>query len=121
MAATPSNFRHKKKTYFHSPENYITWQYGSQDIYHLIFQKENMKIFLENITSFSFSHLLSYNHIRMALEAGKDVICTQPLMTSLEDTNNFLALKEKSGRHVFIGQSSHYFEPTNQQRKDFEA
>ena len=29
-------------------------------------------------------------HIRMALEAGKDVICTKPLMTSLEDANELL-------------------------------
>ena len=60
-------------------------------------------------------------HIRMALEAGKDVICTKPLMTSLEDANELLTLQKKSGRHVFIGQSSRYFEPARRQRKDFEA
>lgn len=34
-------------------------------------------------------------HIRMALLAGKDVICTKPLMTSLEDANELLALQKK--------------------------
>jgi len=32
MAATPSNFRHKKKTYFHSPENCIISLWGSQGV-----------------------------------------------------------------------------------------
>lgn len=60
-------------------------------------------------------------HIRMALEAGKDVICTKPLMTSLDEANALLELQKKTGHHVFIGQSSRYFEPTKRQRKDFEA
>lgn len=60
-------------------------------------------------------------HIRMALEAGKHVICTKPLLTSLEEAESLLELQKKSGRMVYVGQSSRYFEPMLRQRQDYEA
>ncbi len=60
-------------------------------------------------------------HIKMALEAGKDVICTKPLMVSLEKASELLDVQKKTGHTVFVGQSSRYFEPAMRQRKDFEA
>lgn len=59
-------------------------------------------------------------HIRMALEAGKDVICTKPLMISLDEANSLLKIQKETGRHIFVGQSSRYFEPAKRQREDFE-
>ncbi|MCI8371950.1 MAG: Gfo/Idh/MocA family oxidoreductase [Lachnospiraceae bacterium] len=60
-------------------------------------------------------------HIRMALEAGKHVICTKPLMISLDEAKELLEVEKKSGKLVFVGQSSRYFEPMRHQREDFEA
>lgn len=63
---------------------------------------------------------LHARHIIMALDAGKHVICTKPLMTSLDDANALREAQEKSGKHVFVGQSSRYFEPAMRQRMDYE-
>ena len=63
---------------------------------------------------------LHAEHIKMALEAGKHVICTKPLMVSLDQANELLRIQEKTKKLVFVGQSSRYFEPMRRQRKDFE-
>lgn len=63
---------------------------------------------------------LHVQHIIMALEAGKHVVCTKPLMVDLSQANALLAAQKKAGRHVFIGQSSRYFESTLRQRRDYE-
>ncbi|WP_168118943.1 Gfo/Idh/MocA family oxidoreductase [Paenibacillus sp. HB172176] len=59
-------------------------------------------------------------HIIQALEAGKHVICTKPMLTSLEGSKELLEAVRKSGRRVFVGQSSRFFEPMIHQRADFE-
>ncbi len=64
---------------------------------------------------------LHATHIKMALEAGKHVICTKPLMVSLDEAKELLEVQNKTGRLVFVGQSSRYFEPARRQRRDFEA
>lgn len=60
-------------------------------------------------------------HIKMALKAGKHVICTKPLMVDLEEANELLAVQKETGKKVFVGQSSRYFEPARRQRMDYEA
>jgi len=64
---------------------------------------------------------LHARHIMMALEAGKHVVCTKPLMVSLSEAGALLEAQRKSGRRVMIGQSSRYFEATLRQRADYEA
>lgn len=64
---------------------------------------------------------LHATHIKMALKAGKHVICTKPLMISLDEANSLLQVQKETGKLVFVGQSSRYFEPALQQRKDFLA
>ena len=64
---------------------------------------------------------LHAQHIRMALEHGKHVLCTKPLMVSLDDARDLIRLQEESGRQVMVGQSSRYFEPAMHQRRDFLA
>ncbi|MEK4978642.1 Gfo/Idh/MocA family protein [Bacillus sp. FSL K6-6540] len=59
-------------------------------------------------------------HMIQALQAGKHVICTKPMLTSLEGANELLELAGRSGKHVFVGQSSRFFEPMISQRADYE-
>ena len=63
---------------------------------------------------------LHARHIIMALEAGKHVVCTKPLMVDLTMAHDLLRAQKKSGKQVFIGQSSRYFEAAMHQRRDFE-
>lgn len=64
---------------------------------------------------------LHATHIKMALEAGKHVICTKPLMVSLDEANSLLEAQKAAGKAVFVGQSSRYFEPAKRQHEDYEA
>ncbi len=63
---------------------------------------------------------LHATHIKMALKAGKHVICTKPLMVDLDEANALLKAQRQSGKQVFVGQSSRYFEPMCHQRTDYE-
>jgi len=64
---------------------------------------------------------LHAGHVKQALLAGKHVICTKPFIDDLSDASELLNIAEQSGKKVFIGQSSRFFEPAKRQRKDFEA
>lgn len=64
---------------------------------------------------------LHLKHMVQALDAGKHVICTKPLLPSLEDASELLSAVERSGKTVFVGQSTRFFEPMMRQREDFEA
>ncbi len=63
---------------------------------------------------------LHASHIIQALDAGKHVICTKPLMTGLSEARQILRASERSGCHVMVGQSSRFFEPMMRQRKVFQ-
>ena len=60
-------------------------------------------------------------HIIQALNAGKHVICTKPLLDSLDQADAVLAAQKKADKQVFVGQSSRFFEPMLHQRKDYDA
>ncbi len=64
---------------------------------------------------------LHAQHITQALKHGKHVICTKPFIDDLSLAKELLALQKKTGKKVFVGQSSRFFEPYKKQRKDFEA
>ncbi|MFD2117607.1 Gfo/Idh/MocA family protein [Paenibacillus yanchengensis] len=64
---------------------------------------------------------LHFTHIKQAVLAGKHVICTKPVLHSLEQASELLALMAQTDRKLFIGQSSRFFEPMLHQRRDFEA
>jgi predicted dehydrogenase len=64
---------------------------------------------------------LHADHVKQALLHGKHVICTKPFIDDLADANELIALAAQTGKKVFIGQSSRFFEPAKRQRKDFEA
>ncbi|WP_114748495.1 Gfo/Idh/MocA family protein [Pleomorphovibrio marinus] len=58
-------------------------------------------------------------HIKMALEHQKHVVCTKPLLDDLKEAKGLLALQEISGKRLFVGQSSRFFEPMRKQREDY--
>ncbi|MBL7737960.1 MAG: Gfo/Idh/MocA family oxidoreductase [Chitinophagaceae bacterium] len=64
---------------------------------------------------------LHAEHIKLALQQGKHVVCTKPFIDDLSKAKELLELQQKTGKKVFVGQSSRFFEPYRKQRKDFEA
>lgn len=64
---------------------------------------------------------LHATHIKMALKAGKHVVCTKPLMISLDEANDLLEAQKRYQKTVFVGQSSRFFEPLRRQHQDYEA
>jgi Predicted dehydrogenases and related proteins len=60
-------------------------------------------------------------HIKLALQAGKHVVCTKPLIDDLSKASELIDLCEKTGKRVFVGQSSRFFEPMKRQRADYLA
>lgn len=63
---------------------------------------------------------LHAQHIRMAMEHDKHVVCTKPLLDDLTHAKELLELQRKTGKRLFVGQSSRFFEPMRRQRADFE-
>lgn len=63
---------------------------------------------------------LHAEHISLALQHGKHVICTKPFIDDLSKAKELLELQKKTGKKVFVGQSSRFFEPYKRQRKDFD-
>ncbi len=60
-------------------------------------------------------------HIKQALLHDKHVVCTKPLIDDLSKAQELLDLQKKTGKRVFVGQSSRFFEPMKRQRADYEA
>jgi predicted dehydrogenase len=63
---------------------------------------------------------LHAEHVKQALLHHKHVVCTKPFIDDLSRANELLALQEKTGKKVFVGQSSRFFEPYKKQRRDYE-
>lgn len=63
---------------------------------------------------------LHAEHIKLALLHNKHVVCTKPFIDDLSKARELLELQKKTGKKVFVGQSSRFFEPYKRQRKDFE-
>lgn len=64
---------------------------------------------------------LHAEHVKQALLHNKHVICTKPFIDDLANAKELLALQKQSGKKVFVGQSSRFFEPAKRQRRDYEA
>jgi predicted dehydrogenase len=60
------------------------------------------------------------DHIVRAFEAGKDVICTKPLVNTIEAARNVLEAGRRTGRKLLVGQSTRFFEPFQRQRRALE-
>jgi predicted dehydrogenase len=61
---------------------------------------------------------LHADHIKLALEHGKHVVCTKPFIDDLSRALELLALQTKTGKRVFVGQSSRFLR-LSRQRKDY--
>jgi predicted dehydrogenase len=63
---------------------------------------------------------LHAEHVKQALLHNKHVVCTKPFIDDLSKAQELLDLVNKTGKKVFVGQSSRFFEPMKRQRKDYE-
>jgi len=59
-------------------------------------------------------------HISQAFEAGKHVMCTKPLVISVEDGRKVLEAARSRGRKLLVGQSTRFFESFRRQRQAYE-
>lgn len=60
-------------------------------------------------------------HVRMALEAGKHVICTKPLFKGLDGAKAIFDLWRGSGLAAMVGMSCRFFETFRRQREMVDA
>jgi predicted dehydrogenase len=63
---------------------------------------------------------LHAEHMKQALLHNKHVVCTKPLLDDLSQAKELLLLMEQTGKKIFVGQSSRFFEPMKRQRADYE-
>lgn len=61
------------------------------------------------------------DHIEAAFRAGKDVICTKPIINDLNDAERLLRTAKETGRCLMVGQSTRFGESFQRQREEFEA
>lgn len=59
--------------------------------------------------------------IEQALGAGKHVICTKPVVNTVEDARRVAAALRSSDRKLFVGQSTRFFHSFQRQRRAFES
>jgi predicted dehydrogenase len=60
-------------------------------------------------------------HVKQALLHNKHVVCTKPFIDDLSKAKELMELQKQTGKKVFVGQSSRFFEPYKKQRADFDA
>lgn len=75
---------------------------------------------IDAIAIYTPDHLHA-DHVKQALLHNKHVVCTKPFIDDLGRAKELIDLQEQTGKKVFVGQSSRFFEPYKRQRKDFEA
>lgn len=63
---------------------------------------------------------LHAEHVKQALLHNKHVVCTKPFIDDLTVAKELISLQQSSGKKVFVGQSSRFFEPMKRQRADYE-
>jgi len=74
---------------------------------------------IEIIAIYTPDHLHA-DHVSLALKHGKHVVCTKPFIDDLSRAQELIDLSKQTGKRVFVGQSSRFFEPMKRQRKDYE-
>jgi predicted dehydrogenase len=74
---------------------------------------------IDAIAIYTPDHLHA-EHVKQALLHNKHVVCTKPFIDDLSNATELIELQKQTGKKVFVGQSSRFFEPYKKQRKDFE-
>ena len=74
---------------------------------------------IDAIAIYTPDHLHA-EHVKQALLHNKHVVCTKPFIDDLSKASELIDLQHKTGKKIFVGQSSRFFEPYKRQRKDFE-
>lgn len=92
-----------------SPGLFVTESYEN------LLQQEDVKI----VAIYTPDNLHS-EQILKAFEAGKDVICTKPLINDPAAIPLLLEVANRSGRRLQVGQSTRFGEPFLRQREEFE-
>jgi len=65
---------------------------------------------------------LHIRHIRMGFEAGRHIICTKPLVNSLAEAVEVMALQRRHPQlRLMVGQSSRFFGPMLKQKEAIDA
>ncbi len=90
--------------------------YNSTNSYQQILDDKEIDV----IAIYTPDHLHA-EHVKQALLHDKHVVCTKPFIDDLSKAKELLELQEKTGKRVFVGQSSRFFEPMKRQRIDYEA
>lgn len=63
---------------------------------------------------------LHAEHTKQALLHGKHVVCAKPFLDDLSQAKELLNISSNTDRRVMIGQSSRFFQPMIEQRKDYD-
>lgn len=61
------------------------------------------------------------DHIEMAFDAGKHVLCTKPLVNDVAHAAPLRAAAERTGKRLQVAQSTRFYEPFQRQRELYEA
>jgi len=64
---------------------------------------------------------LHAEHAIRSLQAGRHVICTKPFLNDLSRARDVLEAQRRSGKQVFVGQSTRFFVPFMAQRNHFDT
>jgi predicted dehydrogenase len=85
------------------------------DDYRALIEREDIQV----VVVFSPDHLHAL-HIKRALNAGKHVVVTKPMVTSLEDALEIVKLTEKTGLKFLVGETCRFYTSFIAVRKMFE-
>jgi predicted dehydrogenase len=88
--------------------------------YTLVYQDMLNDKEIDVIAIYTPDHLHA-EHVKQALLHDKHVVCTKPFIDNLADAQQLMELQKKTGKKVFVGQSSRFFEPMKKQRADYES
>src|ERR1051326_2008464 len=119
MSAALASDRFELKTVCDVNEELCKQREKEFDFHHYTTKYEDMlnDAAIDVVAIYTPDHLHA-EHVKKALLHDKHVVCTKPFIDDLSKAKELLELQEKTGKKVFVGQSSRFFEPAKRQRKD---
>jgi predicted dehydrogenase len=122
MSAALASDRYELRTICDANEELCRQRAKEFDFHHYTTTYQQMldDASIDVIAIYTPDHLHA-EHVKQALLHGKHVVCTKPFIDDLSKAKELLDVAEKTGKKVFVGQSSRFFEPAKRQRADYEA